>query len=182
MAPGNQTHAFRIAPGTTTFVRFVLDVIDLLQRSEPHGLDQDGFLNTYFMGQGRGSPPTSQADRDAWWETFKQAVKYSNDRFGENISPFAWIRARPGPRRGQYFYQIVGQRDGNRVKIEGDAANLSQLDDFTDRRWHTQTESRQRVRASRALALISAGQRSGDQRLTARGANCSTSSLHCHLD
>jgi hypothetical protein len=110
-----------------------------------------------------------QADQDAWWEEFKRARDYSNNLFGEGISPWAMIRARPGARRGQYFYHIIGQRDNDRVKIETDPGSLDLLDDFTDRRWRTQTRSRQRVRAAEALALIVQGTKTNNQALIDRG-------------
>jgi hypothetical protein len=150
---------------STAFVHFALNVVELLQQSDPSGLDQDRFLDAYFKGQ----PPVNQSIRDAWWEEFKKARDYSNQLFDRGMSPWAMIRARPGPRRGQYFYHIVGQRDGDRVKIEGDPASLDLLDDHTDRRWHTQTRSRQRVRAAEALSLIQRGQAANNQSLIDRG-------------
>ena len=161
------TNGFRpgLPPSSTAFVHFALDVVQLLQQAGPPGLDQDSFLNTYFQG----NPPVSQADRDAWWEEFKRARDYSNRLFDEGISPWAMIRARPGTRRGQYYYHIVGQRDNDRVKIETDPGSLDLLDDFTDRRWRTQTRSRQRVRAAEALALIAQGTNTGNQALIDRG-------------
>ena len=154
-----------LPPSSTAFVHFALDVVQLLQQAGPGGLDQDSFLNAYF----RGNPPVGQADQDAWWEEFKRARDYSNSLFNEGISPWAMIRARPGARRGQYFYHIVGQRDNDRVKIETDPGSLDLLDDFTDRRWRTQTRSRQRVRAAEALALIVQGTKTNNQALIDRG-------------
>ena len=154
-----------LPPSSTAFVHFALDVVQLLQQAGPAGLDQDSFLNTYFQG----NPPVSQAEQDAWWEEFKRARDYSNRLFDEGISPWAMIRARPGTRRGQYYYHIVGQRDNDRVKSETDPGSLDLLDDFTDRRWRTQTRSRQRVRAAEALALIAQGTNTGNQALIARG-------------
>ena len=43
------------------------------------------------------------------------------------------------------------------------------LDDYTDRRWQTQTKSRQRVRAAEALSLIRRGNATNDQNLINRG-------------
>ena len=154
-----------LPPSSTAFVHFALDVVQLLQQAGPTGLTQDSFLNMYF----RGNPPMSQADRDAWWEEFKRARDYSNRLFDEGLSPWAMIRARPGTRRGQYSYHIVGQRDNDRVKIETDPGSLDLLDDFTDRRWRTQTRSRQRVRAAEALALIAQGTNTNNQALIDRG-------------
>ena len=147
------------------FAHFALDVINLLKQAEPNGLDQDEFLRRYF----KGKPPTDPAIRDAWWEEFKRVRDYSNDRFNDNISPWAFIRARPGLRKGQYYYHAVAQREGDRVKITADAASMARLDDFTNRRWMTQTESRQRVRAANGLALIQAGKRSGSPLLIGKG-------------
>ena len=154
-----------LPPSSTAFVHFALDVVQLLQLAGPQGLDQDNFLNAYF----RGNPPVGQTDQDAWWEEFKRAQDYSNNLFDQGISPWAMIRARPGARRGQYFYHIVGQRDNDRVKIETDPGSLDLLDDFTDRRWRTQTRSRQRVRAAEALALIVQGTKTNNQALIDRG-------------
>ena len=163
------TNAHPHRPGlptkSTAFVHFALDVVELLQQSRQFGLDKNGFLNAFF----HGTPPTTEADQEAWWNEFKRAKDYSNECFKKGMAPWAWIRARPGATKGQYFYMIVGQREGDRVKIEGDAANLDLLDAFTDRRWRTQTQSRQRVRASRGLALIDSGVASGDQRLIDKG-------------
>ena len=158
---------FRLGlPATSTaFVHFALDVVQLLQQANPGGLDQDRFLNAYFQG----NPPASQPDRDAWWEEFKRARDYSNRLFDQGISPWAMIRARPGTRRGQYFYHIVGRRDNDRVKIETDPGSMDLLDDFTDRRWRTQTRSRQRVRAAEALSLIAHGTKTNNQTLIVRG-------------
>ena len=160
-------NAFRpgLPPSSTAFAHFALDVVQLLQQAGPRGLDQDSFLNSYFAG----NPPVSQTDRDAWWEEFKRARDYSNSLFDRGISPWAMIRARPGTRQGQYIYHIVGQRDNDRVKVETDPASLDLLDDFTDRRWRTQTRSRQRVRAAEALSLISEGTRTNNQTLINRG-------------
>ena len=170
MTTGQQAHTLGLPVTSTLFVHFALDVIDLLKQSSPGGLDQDGFLAAYFTGRLHRPPPTNQADRDAWWDEFKRAKDYSNARFEQGISPWAWIRARPGGRRGQYYYLIVGDWDSNgRVKIQADAADLDLLDDFTDRRWRTQTQSRQRVVASHGIALINEGNARNDPRLVARG-------------
>lgn len=147
------------------FQHFALDVVEVLKNSEPNGLDQDGFLTRYF----KGNPPADPAARDAWWEEFKRAKDYSNDQFNKNNPPWAFIRALPGLRRGQHYYHAVAQREGDRVKITADAASLARLDDFTNRRWATQTESRQRIKAADGLALIKAGTKSGDQRLIGKG-------------
>ena len=114
MTTGQNTFGPGLPPSSTVFVHFALDVVQLLQQAGPGGLDQDSFLNAYF----RGNPPVGQADQDAWWEEFKRAREYSNNLFDKGISPWAMIRARPGARRGQYFYHIVGQRDNDRVNIE----------------------------------------------------------------
>ena len=151
------------------FVHFALDVVELLQQAKPWGLDKDAFLNAYFIEKLQSSPPTDQVERDAWWDEFKRAKDYSNSHFNEGISPWAWIRARPGSNRGRFFYHIVGQRDNDRVKIEGDPASLDRLDDFHNRRWLTQTKSRQRVRAARGVALIHEGNTKNDRRLVDRG-------------
>ena len=165
MTTGQNAYKPGLPPSSTAFVHFALDVVQLLEQAGPLGLDQDRFLNAYFQG----NPPLTQADRDAWWEEFKRARDYSNRLFDEGISPWAMIRARPGTRRGQYFYHIVGQRDKDRVKIETDPGSLDLLDDFTDRRWRTQTRSRQRVRAAEALSLIAHGTKTNDQALISRG-------------
>jgi len=149
----------------TAFVHFALDVVDWLVQAEPHGLDQDEFLNKRF----NGNPPTDYATRDAWWEEFKRARDYSNERFNDGVAPWAWIRALPGLRRGQQYYHAIAQREGDRVKITADAASMARLDDFTNRRWMSQTESRQRVRAADGLALIQAGKRSGNPLLVDKG-------------
>ena len=149
----------------TAFLRFAVDVVDLLLQAEPHGLDQDEFLNKYF----KGNPPAGFAARDAWWEEFKRARTYSNRLFNDGVAPWAWIRAMPGNRRGQHFYHAVAQRQGDRVKITAHAASMARLDDFTNRRWLTQTESRQRARAADSLALIEEGNLSGNQALVSKG-------------
>ena len=161
-----QTH-FRpgLPAASTAFVHFALDVVQLLRQANPGGLDQDQFLNAYFQG----NPPSNQHDRDAWWKEFKRAQDYSNRLFDQGISPWAMIRARPGTRRGQYFYHIVGRRDNDRVKLETDPASMDLLDDFTDRRWRTQTRSRQRVRAAEALSLIAQGTKTNTQALIDKG-------------
>ena len=165
MTTGNSGQPAGLPLAGTAFAHFALDMVDLLKQAEPNGLDQDEFLGRYF----KGKPPTDPAVRDAWWEEFKRARDYSNDRFNDNIPPWAFIRARPGLRRGQYFYHVVAQREGDRVKIKADAASLTQLEDFTNRRWETQTGSRQKVRAARGLALIEAGTRSTNQTLINKG-------------
>ena len=156
-------------PGLPTtaivFVNFALNVVQLLQQADPRGLDQDDFLDAYFQG----NPPVDQSGRDRWWEEFKRARVYSNTRFDQGISPWAMIRARPGQRRGQFFYHIVGQRDNDRVRVVSDPGSMDLLDDFTDRRWLTQTRSRQRVRAAEALSLIARGNATGNQSLIDRG-------------
>ena len=165
MTTGQNAFMPGMPPSSTAFVHFALDVVQLLQQAGPPGLDQDSFLNAFF----RGNPPVTQTDLDAWWEEFKRASKYSNSLFDEGISPWAMIRARPGTRRGQFFYHIVGQRDNDRVKIESDPGSLDLLDDFTDRRWRTQTRSRQRVRAAEALSLIAQGTNTNNKALIERG-------------
>lgn len=129
------------------------------------GLDQDGFLELHFQG----SPPVSQSDRDTWWEEFKRACEYSNRSFDRGVPPWAMIRARPGHRRGQYFYHVVARLDGDRIIPEGDPATMDLLEDFTDRRWHTQTKSRQRVRVAEAFSLIDRGRATNNQGLVDRG-------------
>ena len=150
----------------TAFVHFALDVVDLLRKA-PLGLVQDEFLTRYF----KGKPPPDPAVRDAWWEEFKRAEDYSNDQFKRNNEPWGWIRADPiGPGgRGQYRYHLIGLREGGRVRIVADAAIFPHLDDHTDRRWMTQTESRQRVRAAFGLKFIEAGKRSSNQSLIDKG-------------
>ena len=150
---------------STVFVHFALDVVQLLQQANPGGLDQDRFLDEYFQG----NPPSSRPARDAWWEEFKRARDYSNRLFDQGISPWAMIRARPGTRRGQYYYHIVGRRDNDRVTVDTDPGSMDLLDDFTDRRWRTQTRSRQRVRAAEALSLIAQGTKTNNQALVDRG-------------
>ena len=167
MSTPQQPFSLGMPTNSTAFVHFALDVVEMLRQADPWGLDQDRFLNAYF--QGKPNPPTTQTERDAWWDEFKRARDYSNRCFDKGISPWAMIRARPGQRRGQFFYHIVGQRDSDRVKTETDPAAMDLLDDFTDRRWRTQTRSRQRVRASEALSLIQRGNQANDQNLIDRG-------------
>ena len=166
MTTGQQAQTPGLPLRGTAFVHFALDIIDLLKQATPGGLDKDGFLMAYF----RGSPPTNPVDQDAWWNEFKRAVQYSCRCFNQGAPLWAWIRARPGRTRGQYFYIIEAQCDNNgRILVEADAANAELLDDFTDRRWRTQTQSRQRVRAVRALSLIHEGTTQNDPRLVSRG-------------
>ena len=163
MAAGRRGHQLGLPTTSAAFINFALDVVDLLKQAQPGGLDKDGFLNVYFSGK----PPTSQSDRDAWWKEFKRAVRYSSKRFDNDEPPWAFIRARPV--RGRYFYEILAQRSNDRVEIKDDPGSLTLLDDFTNRRWETQTKSRQRVRASLALALIDSGNGKNDQRLVDKG-------------
>ena len=161
-------NAFRpgLPPSSTAFVHFALDVVDLLRQADPWGLDQDGFLDAYFQG----NQPSGHADRDRWWEEFKRAAAYSNKCFNRGDPAWAMIRARPGQRLGQFFYHVVGRRDNSgRVLVESDPASMDLLDDYTDRRWQTQTKSRQRVRAAEALSLIRRGNATNDQNLINRG-------------
>ena len=165
MSTAQQPFAPGMPVNSTAFVHFALDVVELLREANQMGLDQDGFLDSYFQG----NPPVRQSDRDAWWEEFKRACDYSNRSFNRGISPWAMVRARPGQRRGQYFYHVVARLDGDRVISEGDPAAMDLLDDFTDRRWRTQTKSRQRVRAAEALSLIERGRATNNQSLVDRG-------------
>ena len=169
MTTQSQQNGYGLPQKGTRFVHFALDVLDLLRQSEPLGLDQDAFLTSYFRDVRHESPPGDEDTRDAWWHEFKRAVIHSCDRFNRGLSPWAWIRARPGSHRGQYFYHLLSTRDSDRVKTEANAASLTLLDDFTDRRWLTRTQSRQRVRSSHALALIDAGNQQGNQRLIDKG-------------
>ena len=166
MTTGQQAFTPGMPVTSTAFVHFALDVVQLLQQADPWGLDQDSLLDAYFPG----NPPVGQSDRDGWWREFKRAKDYSNNCFAQGILPWAMIRARPGQRRGQFFYHIVGQQDNNnRVRVEGDPASMDLLDDFTDRRWLTQTKSRQRVRVAKALSLIERGNATNNQSLIDRG-------------
>ena len=154
----------------TAFVRFALDVLDLLEASEPDGLDQDRFLARYFARHMSGSPPPlDPATRDAWWDEFKRARDYSNEHFNRRDVGWAFIRAEPGGRRGQYYYHVVTRREADRVRIKASAASLSRLDAFTTPRWETQTESRQRIRAAEGLAFIEAGNKTGNTALADKG-------------
>ena len=165
MSTAQQGFALGMSRNSAAFVRFALDVVDLVLSNNDDGVDQDKFLQVYF----HGNPPTGQKDRDAWWEEFKNARDYSNQCFNRAISPWAMIRARPGYYRGHYLYHVVARHDGDRTVPEGNPATMSLLDGFTDRRWHTQTQSRQRVRASRALRLIQEGLASNDQGIIDEG-------------
>jgi len=147
------------------FIRFALDVIDVLRRSEPHGLDETGFLQEYFAG----SPPLIPQVRQHWWSEFKRAVDYSNRHFNAEDDGWAWIRARPGRQPGQYFYHVVAVRDGNRARVSQHAASLERLEGFTTSRWRTQTRSRMRVRAAQGLALLDAARQSGNTEIESRG-------------
>lgn len=147
------------------FIRFALDVIDELRSSEPHGLDEDGFLQAYFSG----NPPSTSMVRHHWWGEFKRATKYSCRQFNNGEDGWAWIRALPGHQRGQYFYHAVSVRDVGRVDITEHAASLQRLEPFTTSRWLTQTKSRMRVRAAEGLALIEAGRQTSNVQLEARG-------------
>jgi hypothetical protein len=147
------------------FIRFALDVIDILRRSEPHGSDEAGFLQEYFAG----SPPLIPQVQQHWWGEFKRATKYSNDHFDNGEDGWAWIRARPGRQPGQYFYHVVAVRDGNRARVAQHAASLQRLEPFTTRRWLTQTRSRMRVRAAEGLALLEAARQSGNTQMESTG-------------
>ena len=154
----------------TAFVRFALNVLDLLEASEPDGLDQDRFLARYFAVHMSGNPPPRDPPtRDAWWDEFKRVRDYSNEHFNRRDVPWAFIRAEPGGRPGQYYYHVVARREGDRVRIKASAASLSRLDAFTTPRWQTQTESRQRVRAAEGLAFIEAGTRTGNTAVADKG-------------
>lgn len=150
------------------FIRFALDILNLLRASEPHGLDEEGFINQYFAG----NTPSNAQIREHWWGEFKQAVKYSNKRFEANDGDdaWAWVRARPGRRSGQYFYHVVAVRDGDRrARIVQHAASLERLEGFTTSRWLTQTKSRMRVRAAEGLATLDAARQSGSAQLELKG-------------
>lgn len=154
----------------TAFLHFALNVVDLLEGSEPDGLDQDRFLTRYFAVYMSGSPPPSDIPtRDAWWDEFKRARDYSNEHFNRFEVLWAFIRAEPGSRRGQYYYHVVARREVDRAEIKASAASLSRLDAFTTPRWRTQTGSRQRVRAAEGLAFIEEGNRTGNTALAGRG-------------
>lgn len=147
------------------FIRFALDVIDVLRRSEPHGLDETGFLQEYFAG----SPLLMPQVRQHWWSEFKRAVDYSNRHFNAEDDGWAWIRARPGRQPGQYFYHVVAVRDGTRARVVEHAASLQRLEPFTTKRWLTQTQSRMRVRAAEGLSLLEAGRQTGNAQLETTG-------------
>lgn len=166
MTMGQNTFSPGLPPSSTAFIHFALDVVDLLRQADPWGLDQEGFLTAYFQG----NPPAGHTDRDRWWGEFKRAAAYSNKCFNRGDPAWAMIRARPGQRSGQFFYHVVGRRDHRgRVQVDSDPASMDILDDYTDRRWRTQTKSRQRVRAAEALSLISRGNATNDQSLINRG-------------
>jgi hypothetical protein len=147
------------------FIRFALDVIDVLRQSEPHGLDEAGFLQAYFTG----NPPSTPQLQQHWWGEFKRAAKYSNSHFDNSEDGWAYIKARPGRQRGQYFYHVVAIRDGARARVTQHPASLERLEPFTTRRWLTQTRSRMRVRAAEGLALLDAARQSGDAQLESTG-------------
>jgi len=147
------------------FIRFALDVIDLLRQSEPHGLDEADFMQQYFAG----NPPSTPRIQQHWWGEFKRAVGYSNRHFDSTDDGWAWIRARPGRQPGQYFYHVVTVRDGTRARVVEHAASLQRLEPFTTRRWLTQTQSRMRVRAAQGLSLLEAARQSGNAQLEATG-------------
>jgi hypothetical protein len=150
----------------TAFVRFALDVVDLLRQSEPDGLDRNSFLQLYFTS----NPPMAPQIGNHWWNEFKRAVDYSKRHFEAGDDPWAWIRALPGDQQGQYFYHVVAIRDAStRAQVVEFAASLERLEPFTTRRWLTQTRSRMRVRAAQGLALVEEGRRTGDAHLERRG-------------
>lgn len=151
--------------GGAAFIRFALDVIDVLRRSEPHGSDEAGFMQEYFAG----NPPSIPQVRQHWWGEFKRAVDYSNRHFDAADDGWAWIRARPGRQPGQYFYHVVAVRDGTGARVVEHAASLQRLEPFTSRRWLTQTRSRMRVRAAEALSLVEAARQSGNAQMEATG-------------
>lgn len=146
-------------------IRFALDVVDLLRQSEPFGLDQTAFLAAYF----RGAPPTTRQLQNHWWAEFKRAADYSNLHFNRREDGWAFIRAVPGPIQGQYFYHAVARLDQARVEFIEAPSTAVALEDFTTKRWLTQTRSRMRVRAAEAMTLIAEGQRTGNTRLEAAG-------------
>jgi len=147
------------------FIRFALDIIDLLRQSEPNGLDEAEFMQQYFAGNPTSTPQVQQH----WWGQFKQAVDYSNRHFDADDDGWAWIRARPGRQPGQYFYHVVAVRDGTRARVVEHAASLQRLEEFTTSRWLTQTRSRMRVRTAEALSLLEAARQSGNTQLEATG-------------
>jgi hypothetical protein len=147
------------------FIRFALDVIDILRQSEPHGLDEANFMQQYFGG----NPPSTPGVQQHWWGEFKRAADYSNRHFDAGDDGWAWIRARPGRQPGQYFYHVVAVRDGTRARVVEHAASLQRLEPFTTRRWLTQTRSRMRVRAAEGLALLEAARQSGNAQLETTG-------------
>ena len=147
-----------------SLIRFALDAVVVLLHSEPHGLDQDTFIRNYFPND-VFTPVLS----DHWWGEFKRAAKYSNRQFDNEEDGWAMIRARPGSQRGQYLYHVIAIRDGERVDIRQDPASLERLEDFTNRRWLTQTRSRMRVKAAEGLAYIETARRTGNARLEAEG-------------
>jgi len=147
------------------FIRFALDVIALLRRSEPHGLDEAGFLQEYFAG----NPPSTPQVRQHWWGEFKRAAKYSNGHFDNGEDGWAFVRARPGRQPGQYFYHVVAVRDGNRARVTQHAASLQRLEPFTTSRWLTQTKSRMRVRSAEGLTLLEAARQSGNAQIESTG-------------
>ncbi len=159
------TTAIKLPLTGTGFIRFALDVIDFLKAEEPLGLDKDGFLQRYFQGKS----PKNPATREAWWDEFKRAAQYSTKHFNQGEVGWAWIRARPGRHRGQFYYHVITEVVGDRIKYRADAVSLSRLEPYTTKRWLTQTESRQRVRSAEGLALIRHGQSQGDQRLIDKG-------------
>lgn len=150
--------------GGTAFIHFALDVIDLVKAAEPLGLDKNGFLMAYL-----GAVPKDPVVCQAWWTEFRRAVEYSCEHFDKKEVSWAWIRARPGRLRGQFFYHVVAEVDGDRIKMHADPASLARLEPYTTSRWLTQSKSRQRVRAAQGLRMIEHGTRIMDQRLIDRG-------------
>lgn len=140
-------------------VDFARQVVEILCRF-PFGVDQDIFLLEYYGG----NPPLDRATRDFEWEEFKRAKDYSNQQFDAHQEGWAWVRARRGLVRGQFFYQVVAQIvDGEPEKIiQYPISETLHLEKTAE--WQTRTRSEMRVKvanieAKKRHAIASSNQR-----------------------
>lgn len=147
----------------THLVDFARQVIDIL-RKFPFGVDQDLFLLEYYQG----NPPTDLATRDFEWEEFKRAKDYSNGEFDAHHEGWAWVRARRGLARGQFFYHVVAQIvDGEPDKvIQYPVSERLHLEKTAE--WQTRTRSEMRVKvanieAKKRHAIASSNQKLFDE-------------------
>ena len=139
-------------------LRFAREVIDLL-RANLGGLDQTGFIATYFAR----NPPASQSDKDFYWSEFKRAAQYSNAMFDLREEGWSFVRALAGPRRGQFYYVAVATIVSGQPAIEAPYPIAEQLDERTTAEWRTRTRSRMRIR----VADLHSKMATGDPRLMA---------------